>query len=57
MSERPNIVLVLTDHFRGDCLSRLGHPAAETPHLDSLSRQGGRFQSRIHAVPLVHRRA
>ena len=43
MSERPNIVLVLTDHFRGDCLSRLGHPVAETPHLDSLSRQGAVF--------------
>jgi len=43
MAERPNIVLVITDHFRGDCLSRLGHPVAETPHLDSLSRQGAVF--------------
>ena len=43
MAERPNIVLIITDHFRGDCLSRLGHPAAETPHLDSLSREGAVF--------------
>lgn len=43
MPERPNIVLVLTDHFRGDCLSRLGHPVAETPHLDGLSRLGALF--------------
>jgi len=43
MSKRPNIVLVITDHFRGDCLSRLGHPVAETPHLDSLSREGAMF--------------
>ena len=40
MADRPNILLILTDHFRGDCLGRLGHPVAETPHLDSLSRGG-----------------
>ena len=39
----PHILLILTDHWRGDCLSRLGHPVAETPHLDSLSRQGTTF--------------
>ena len=41
--ERPNLLLILTDHWRGDSLSRLGHPAAETPHLDSLSRGGVTF--------------
>ncbi|MCZ6632138.1 MAG: arylsulfatase [bacterium] len=43
MAERPNIVLIITDHFRGDCLSRLGHPVVETPHLDSISQQGAVF--------------
>jgi arylsulfatase len=46
MDEHPpplNLVLILTDHWRGDCLGRLGHPVAETPHLDSLSRQGATF--------------
>jgi arylsulfatase len=43
MTDRPNIVLISTDHFRGDCLSRLGHRVAETPHLDSMSRQGAIF--------------
>ncbi|MCC9078434.1 arylsulfatase [Litorilinea aerophila] len=43
MPERPNLILILTDHFRGDCLSRLGHPVAETPHLDALSREGAAF--------------
>lgn len=46
MAKRPNIVMVITDHFRGDCLSRLGHPAAETPHIDSISREGAVF---LHA--------
>jgi arylsulfatase len=40
---RPNIVLIITDHFRGDCLSRLGHPVAETPHLDGMSATGAVF--------------
>lgn len=51
MTERPNIVLVITDHFRGDCLSRMGHPVAETPHLDSLSRQGVVFTQAYTPCP------
>ena len=41
--DRPNLLLILTDHWRGDCLGRLGHPVAETPHLDSLSAGGVTF--------------
>ena len=40
---QPNMILILTDHWRGDSLGRLGHPVAETPHLDSLSAQGVTF--------------
>ena len=43
MADRPNVLLILTDHWRGDSLGRLGHPVAETPHLDSLSRLGTTF--------------
>jgi len=43
MSDRPHMLLIVTDHWRGDCLSRLGHPAVETPHLDSLSARGTTF--------------
>jgi len=43
MDTRPNIVLIMTDHWRGDSLGRLGHPVAETPHLDSLSIGGVTF--------------
>lgn len=43
MSARPHILLILTDHWRGDSLGRLGHPVAETPHLDSLSARGTTF--------------
>ena len=43
MNNRPNLLLILTDHWRGDCLGRLGHPVVETPHLDGLSAQGVTF--------------
>ncbi len=45
MGNKPNLLLVLTDHWRGDSLGRLGHPVAETPHLDSLSAEGVTFTS------------
>lgn len=51
MAEQPNLVLIITDHFRGDCLSRLGHPVAETPHLDGLSREGAIFSSAYTPCP------
>jgi len=43
--KQPNILLIMTDHWRGDSLGRLGHPIAETPHLDSMSTQGVTFTS------------
>ena len=41
--KRPNLLLIVTDHWRGDSLGRLGHPVVETPHLDGLSAQGATF--------------
>jgi len=43
MTDQPHILLVLTDHWRGDCLGSLEHAVAETPHLDSLSARGTTF--------------
>lgn len=51
MSDRPNLVLILTDHWRGDCLGRLGHPVVETPHLDSLSSKGVTFTNAFTPCP------
>ncbi|MDA0991254.1 MAG: arylsulfatase [Verrucomicrobia bacterium] len=44
MSERPHLLLIMTDHWRGDCLGRLGHPVAETPRLDDLASDGTTFR-------------
>ena len=40
----PRKVLFITgDQWRGEALSCLGHPAAQTPHLDRLAREGTTF--------------
>jgi arylsulfatase len=38
-----NILFVLADQFRHDCLSSLGHPVVQTPHLDGLAASGTHF--------------
>jgi N-acetylglucosamine-6-sulfatase len=35
-----NIVIVLTDDHRYDAMGFMGHPFLETPHLDSLAKNG-----------------
>ena len=39
----PNIVFVLCDDHRFDCFGAAGHPFLETPHIDSLARDGAMF--------------
>ena len=49
-SDRPNIVLILTDQQRGDALGIEGHPVLQTPNLDWLAATGARF-TRVRRVP------
>ena len=48
---RPNVLLIMPDQMRGDCLSILGHPGVHTPHLDELARQGVLFRRAYSTVP------
>jgi arylsulfatase A-like enzyme len=41
---RPDILLVMPDQMRGDCLAIVGHPVVRTPCLDELARQGVLFR-------------
>lgn len=43
MSKRKNILFLLDDQHRGDCLSWLGHPVVKTPNLDKLAARGVTF--------------
>lgn len=46
-----NVVLLMCDQFRGDCLSFLHHPDVKTPYLDALATQGTYFTKAYSACP------
>lgn len=48
---RPDVLVIMPDQMRGDCLSILGHAAVRTPHLDELARQGALFRRAYTTVP------
>ncbi len=43
MTKRPNILFIMVDQMRADCLSCEGHPVIKTPNLDALALRGVRF--------------
>ncbi|MBT3272520.1 MAG: sulfatase-like hydrolase/transferase, partial [Spirochaetales bacterium] len=48
---RPNIIFIITDQWRGDCLSITGHPVVETPNLDMIARRGLVFSAAYSSCP------
>ena len=40
-----NVVFILTDDHRYDAMGCAGHPFLETPHLDSIARNGAHLQN------------
>ncbi|MEG1462050.1 arylsulfatase [Anaerorhabdus sp.] len=50
-SNKPNIVVFMSDQFRGDCLSILNHPDVKTPYLDTLAAEGQLFENAYSACP------
>lgn len=51
MPDRPNIILICVDQWRGDCLSIDGHPVVQTPFLDQLAVGGARFRRAYSSCP------
>lgn len=49
---RPNIVFILADQYRFDCVAANGNPRIHTPHLDRLAGQGVSFQRAYAAQPV-----
>ena len=45
MAKHRNVLLIVTDQWRGDSLGCVGHPAALTPNLDALAREGTTFRT------------
>jgi len=48
---RPDVLVIMPDQMRGDCLSILGHAVVRTPHLDALAREGALFRRAYTTVP------
>jgi len=48
---QPNIILIIADQLRGDCIGPNGHRYARTPNLDHLAAQGTNFTHAYSAVP------
>ena len=49
--KQPNIVLIMTDQLRADCLGYAGHPDVKTPYLDTLASKGVVFDRAYSACP------
>lgn len=50
--QRPNILLLITDQQRGDCLGIDGHPVLQTPYLDEVGSAGFHFRKAYTTCPV-----
>ncbi|MFI6500975.1 arylsulfatase [Nonomuraea typhae] len=48
---QPDILVIFTDQWRGDCLSIAGHPVVETPFIDRWASGARRFTRAYSATP------
>ena len=49
--ERPNILLIVADQFRADCIQADGNRAIKTPNLDRIAQEGIRFACAYSSTP------
>lgn len=49
--KRPNIIYIIPDQFRADCLGSAGSRFIHTPHLDRLAGEGVRFTRAYTTAP------
>lgn len=47
-----NILWIMTDQHRADCLGFMGHPVIQTPHLDRLAATGVVFENAFCQSPV-----
>ena len=50
-SSRPNILFLMADQLRFDCLGCMGNPAIHTPNLDAIAREGVVFTNAYSSTP------
>lgn len=50
-ASKPNVLFLMADQHRGDCLRADGNKAAITPNLDRLGNEGARFRCAYSSTP------
>ncbi len=50
-SRKPNILYLMTDQHRADCLGCVGNKVIKTPHLDSIAKDGVVFSNAYSSTP------
>jgi arylsulfatase len=48
---RPNVLLLMVDQMRGDCLGADGNRVIRTPHFDRIAAEGARFRCAYSSTP------
>src|SRR5438477_8038441 len=51
-SARPNVIFILMDDMRWDCMSCAGHPFIKTPNIDRIAHEGAMFKNYFVTLPL-----
>ncbi len=50
-ASRPNVLMLMTDQHRADCLGAAGNRVIRTPNLDRLAREGALFDGAYSCTP------
>ena len=48
---KPNILMIMADQHRFDCVGAYGNKAIHTPHIDRIAREGVRFDCAYSSTP------
>jgi arylsulfatase len=51
VSKKRNVVFILSDQLRADCVACYGNPIIKTPHIDALAAGGTRFANAFSQHP------
>ncbi|MRN26905.1 arylsulfatase, partial [Romboutsia ilealis] len=50
--DRPNILYIMCDQFRFDCIGALGNRVIQTPNLDRLAERGIAYTNAYSSCPV-----
>ncbi len=52
MKKTQNVLWIMTDQHRADCLGYMGHPTVQTPNIDSIAAAGTVFENAFCQSPV-----